>query len=111
MKNERVYFEQILDATRKIRSFIKGFDRDSFEQDEKTQSAIILQLMIIGELAKKLSSESKSTVPLPWKEIAGFRDRAIHDYFSIDLSIIWESALHDIVEVEMAVEEYLQRPS
>jgi len=60
-------------------------DNAAFLQDRKTQSAVILQLALIGEFAKRVSAPVRASIDIPWKAIAGFRDRAIHDYFQIDL--------------------------
>jgi len=96
MKLDSVYTEQMLDSVRKIESFMTGIGYVAFLKDEKTQSAVIMQLALIGELAKRLSTEGKSSIGLPWKEIAGFRDRAIHDYFDVDLDIVWNTVQTDI---------------
>lgn len=95
MKSDRVYCEQIVDAVEKIRQFVYGIDKDAFLKDQKTQSAVIMQLALIGELAKRVSPDTKSAVNVPWKEIAGFRDRAIHDYYQIDLQIAWDTITLD----------------
>lgn len=87
MKDDRVYLEQILECIRDIREFVAGIDNATFLMDRKTQSAVILQLALIGELAKRVSVPAKSAIAVPWREISGFRDRAIHDYFQIDLQI------------------------
>ncbi len=100
MKDDRVYIAQILDAISKIETFTQGVDAPAFSVDQKTQSAVILQLLLIGELVKRISVETKKAIDLPWRDIAGFRDRAIHDYFSIDLDIIWNTVEHDIPEVK-----------
>lgn len=97
MKNDKVYVEQMLDAVAKIEVFTVGIDKEMFLIDAKTQSATILQLTIIGELAKKISSETKNKVSLPWKDITGFRDRAIHDYFQIDIDIVWNTIQSDLL--------------
>ena len=96
MSRDKLYLDRIVDAVAKIESFTEEFDAESFGKDAKTQSAVILQLMIIGEMSKRLSSETKLSINLPWKEIAGFRDRAIHDYFDIDLDIVWQTVVSDI---------------
>ena len=64
-----------------------------------------MQLALIGELAKKVSAGTRETIDLPWKEIAGFRDNAIHDYFNIDLSIVWQTILEDIPVLKNALGE------
>ncbi len=95
MKDDRVYILQILDAVRKIKLFTDGIDRSAFGADEKTQSAVIMQLMLIGEISKKISAKTKSSIDLPWKDIAGFRDKAVHDYFEVDLDVVWNTIIDD----------------
>ncbi len=99
MKDDSVYINQILDSVAKIASFSKGLNRDTFFADAKTQSAVIMQLLLIGEISKKISEGVKSKIDLPWKDIAGFRDRAIHNYFEIDLDVVWNTILSDIPEL------------
>jgi len=60
-------------------------DLGHFLVDEKTQSAVIMQLIVIGELVKKLPESVKTQIDLPWKPIAGFRDLAVHEYFELEL--------------------------
>lgn len=83
MKSDRVYLEQMLESVGKIRDFVRGMDYDAFLKDQKTQSAVIMQLALIGELAKRVSGATRSDIDVPWKEITGFRDRAIHDYYQM----------------------------
>lgn len=69
----------MLQATQKVASFLSGYDFEKFTVDGKTQSAIIMQLIVMGELAKKLPDELKVKINLPWKLMAGFRDFAVHE--------------------------------
>lgn len=105
MKEDKVYIAQMLDAVRKVETFTVGVDVGKFNADEKTQSAVILQLMLIGEIAKRISSKTKNEIDLPWKDIAGFRDRAIHNYFGIDLEIVWQTVQDDIPRLKAALRE------
>lgn len=105
MKDDSLYVEQMLDATRKIREFTSGVDFTTFEKNQEKSSAVILQLAVIGELSKRLSEEFKSRVPLPWSEIAGFRNRAIHEYLSLDLDEVWGTVQNDIPVLETALEK------
>ena len=107
MKSDRVYLEQILDAADKIREFVAGMDEHAFLRDAKTQSAVIMQLALIGEVAKRVSEQTKAAIPLPWREITGFRDRAIHDYYQIDLHVAWATILHDLNPLTESVRAYL----
>jgi uncharacterized protein with HEPN domain len=99
-KSDVVYLAQLCDAIAKIRRYVADMAYEQFLADEKTQSAVIMQLALIGELVKHLSQETKKSVDLPWKEIAGFRDVAIHDYFSLDLDIVWKTINTDLVHIE-----------
>lgn len=107
-KSNRVYLEQIIDSIEKIGRFVHGMNQEDFLNDQKTQSAVIMQLALIGELAKKISSSTKQVVNVPWKEIAGFRDRAIHDYYEIDLQVAWDTITLDLEPLEKAVRAYLK---
>lgn len=71
-------------------------NRATFGADEKTQSAVIMQLMLIGEISKKISPQTKTSIDLPWKDIAGFRDKAVHDYFEVDLDVVWNTIISDV---------------
>jgi len=100
MKESKVYIEQMLDAVAKIRSFVGVMSKEEFFQDQKTQSAVIMQLALIGEIAKKISEETKKNIDLPWRDIVGFRDRAIHDYYQVDLEIVWSTIISDLALLE-----------
>ena len=108
MKDDKVYIQQVLDSVRKIESFITNTDRVVFGADEKTQSAVIMQLMIIGEISKKISTGIKNSIDLPWKDIAGFRDKAVHDYFEVDLDIVWNTIISDIPILQSKLQTFLK---
>lgn len=62
-------------------------------------------MTLMGELAKKISDETKSRSSIPWKEIAGFRDRAVHDYYKIDLQVVWDTIVGDLKPLEEALKK------
>lgn len=107
MKSDRVYLEQILESTAKIEQFVSGLDKDQFLKDQKTQSAVIMQLALIGELAKRVSDTTRSAIDVPWKEIVGFRDRAIHDCYQIDLEVAWDTITLDLQPLAEALRKFL----
>jgi len=78
---------------------------DDFLDDSKTQSAIVRQLEIIGEASKHLSESYRQSKPLPWKDIAGMRDKLIHHYFDVDMETVWVTATTDIVTMGDALRE------
>lgn len=91
LRDFRVLLDDILEASRKIRTYTAGLSLADFQADEKTVDAVVRNLEIIGEAIKKLPAEIRDTHPdIPWRKIAGLRDILIHQYFGIDLEIIWE---------------------
>lgn len=98
--------DDILICMDKIHKYIDGMTYDEFENDSKTQDAIIRNIEVIGEAVKQLSDVMKAKYPgIPWKEIAGTRDRLIHDYFGVNIDIIWEIATIDIPKLKLDIEE------
>ena len=106
MKDDKVYVRQMLDAVRKIELFTADISCVGFSTDEKTQSAVIMQLMLIGEISKKISTKTKGLIDLPWKDIAGFRDKAVHDYFEIDLGVVWNTIIDDVPILKSKLQKY-----
>ena len=77
--------------------------------DSKTQDAVIRNLEIIGEAVKNISGDLKSVYPdIPWQRIAGMRDRMIHEYFGVNLQIVWERVEQDVPELKQKVEVILK---
>lgn len=87
-KDDQVYLKHIRDSIEKILTFTAS-KKGLFMSDEKTQDAVIRNLEIIGEAVRKISLELRTAHPeIPWKIIAGMRDKLIHDYFGVNLSIV-----------------------
>jgi len=73
-------------------SYVCDMTRDEFEHDSKTQDAVLYRLGVIGEAAKFVSTELQASQPLvPWRTMAGMRDRLFHGYRQVNLSIVWET--------------------
>ena len=106
MKTEKFYISFILDSIQKIENCITGIKKEAFKELQEKQSTIILQLMLIGETSKKLSEETKDKINLPWKQIIGFRDIAIHDYTNLNLDAIWDTAEKDIPKLKEKLQNY-----
>ena len=85
--------EDITEAVKRIRDYVADMDYPVFLRDKKTQDAVVRNLEIIGEAAKKVPSAFRARHErIPWKKMAGLRDVLIHDYFGINLEIIWAVA-------------------
>lgn len=90
----------IRNACRRVAEFLSGFDREAFLQDSKTQSAVLHQMLLIGEATKRLSTEFRERhLQQPWKAIAGLRDRLIHGYDRVDLDLVWTTCQSDIPDL------------
>jgi uncharacterized protein with HEPN domain len=90
-RDYRAYLDDILEAAAKIRNYTAGLSLETFSIDSKTVDAVVRNLEVIGEAVKKIPDEVRLKHPeADWKRIAGLRDILIHDYFGIDLEIIWD---------------------
>jgi uncharacterized protein with HEPN domain len=89
--------QDIKEAIDRITSYTSQMEYEDFLQDYKTQDAVIRNIEILGEASKLLSNEAKEKHPnIPWKDIAGTRDRLIHDYFGVNIDIVWDIAKNEI---------------
>jgi uncharacterized protein with HEPN domain len=97
LKGDDALREDILLAAEAIAEFIVGLTEADFIASALVQSAVIRQLEVIGEAAKRLSPEFRSAHShVPWRQVAGMRDRLIHGYDDIDLITVWEAAIRDV---------------
>ena len=86
-----LYIKDILQSIHQIESFVEGLQYEEFRKDDKTASAVIRKLEIIGEAAKQIPTRIRQTHPeLPWTEMARMRDKLIHSYFGVDHEIVWK---------------------
>ena len=106
VKDDLAYIEHILDCIRKIKEFSEGISFREFSSNELVQDAIIRNIEIIGEASKKISSDTKQIYfEVPWKEIAGMRDKLIHDYLGVDVEVVWRTIKEDIPILERQIRE------
>jgi len=97
-------------ACRRIREFVQGMDQATFRGDARTQSAVIHQVLLLGEAAKRLSPEYCRAQPqIPWSEIARTRDMLIHHYEGVDLGEVWRIAELDIPALLVQLEQASRR--
>ena len=85
-KDDSVYLHHILDSINTIEGYLKGVSESKFEATQLLQDGTIRQIEIIGEAVRHVSKDLRRTYPeIPWEDIAGMRDKLIHDYFGVDL--------------------------
>ena len=109
MSNEFLDFiEDILDAMDKAEILLEDVTYDQFEDDFRINFAVIRALEIIGEAAKRLPMGLRDEYPdVPWKNMAGMRDRIIHGYDTVDLQIVWDVVKVDIPRIRPRIQQIL----
>lgn len=101
MRDYRLYLQDILAAIERIEEFIQDMDLETFKADDKTVSAVIRKLEIIGEAAKGVPEEIRSSHPhIPWREMSGMRDKLIHFYFGVDYDLVWATVKRRLPDVK-----------
>jgi len=106
IKDDLAYIDHILECIHKINEFSNGLSLKDFKTNELVQDAIIRNIEIIGEASKKISKDTKQTYyKIPWKEIAGMRDKLIHDYLGVDVVVVWKTIKEDIPTLEKLISE------
>ncbi len=109
MRNYRLYIKDIVVAMESIEEFIAGMDLASFRADDKTASAVMRKLEIIGEAVKQVPDEVRQRYShVPWKEMAGMRDKLIHFYFGVDYSLVWRAITERVPEVKEELQAILE---
>lgn len=100
-RDETVYIKHILDAISRIEGYLERVSYDRFKDETMIQDAVIRQLEIIGEASKRLSEATKAQYgDIPWKDIAGMRDKLIHDYLGTDIKAVWDTVKDDIPDLK-----------
>ena len=107
MKDDRLYLGHTLEAVERI--LLYGQDgEERFRTGVRTQDAIVRNLQVLGGAAKKVSAETRDAHPeIPWKDIAGTRDRVVHDYFGVSLAIVWDVVVNHIPPLQEKVRQAL----
>ena len=110
MKDEFLdYVEDVLKAMDDALAFVNGMSYDVFVEDRKTVYAVIRALEIIGEATKNIPIPIKARYPeIPWKDMAGMRDKVIHAYFGVDLKRVWSTVNSDIPNIKPFFEKLLK---
>ena len=109
-KEDDVYLKHILDAIACINDYIGSESHETFSEEKMIQDAVIRQIEIIGEATKRLSKEFRDMhAEISWKEIAGMRDKLIHDYLGVDIDAVWDTTKKDIPVLRKKIEKILSK--
>jgi len=108
MRDDAAYFLDRLIAARKIRDYIEGMSEATFRQSDLHQSAVIREIQVIGEAARLVSADSTTAHPeIEWEEIAGMRNRMVHEYFRVNLRIVWQTVQDSIPALIVQLELFV----
>ena len=103
------FVQDILDSINDIGNFIEGMDFEDFIKDKKTIYSVVRAIEIIGEANKNVPEQIRKKYPdVPWKKMAGMRDRLVHGYFGVDLEILWSTAKEDVPQLRIPVSKVLE---
>lgn len=110
MRPETLYLADIIEAAETIAAFVQGLDESDFNQDAKTQSAVIQKLIVMGEAAARLPQDFKDRHPqIEWRDVISFRNILVHAYFSIKLAIIWQTVQHEVPMLCQKITEIMEQ--
>jgi len=96
-KDDTVYLQHVLDAINTVEEYLHGVNEEKFKATQLLQDGVIRQIEIIGEAVRRVSKDIRQTYgETPWQDIAGMRDKLIHDYFGVDIEKVWDTAQEDL---------------
>ncbi|MEJ2703669.1 MAG: DUF86 domain-containing protein [Sedimentisphaerales bacterium] len=103
------FLRDIAEAIFRIRAYVKDIDYERFSGDTKTQDAVVRNLEIIGEAAKNISQGlKKKHTQIPWRDLAGVRDKLIHHYFGVNIDVVWGIAIEELPVLLSSLEQILK---
>ena len=108
-RNITLYVKDILQNMLEAEEFIEGMSYEQFISDKRTLNAVLRSIEVIGEAAKNIPDEIRAQYPdIPWKEMAGMRDKVIHFYFGVDKEVIWFVVKDRIPAIRPLIEKALK---
>lgn len=107
-RTDRLHLIDMMEASEAIQRFIEPIDEAQFFQDELRQSAVLQKITVIGEAAGRLSDEFQNMHPeIEWRDIVGFRNIAVHEYFAVMWEIVWNTAVDEVPALRTAISKIL----
>lgn len=109
-RDNTVYLRHMLDAMTRVEEYLQGVDEQIFLERTMVQDAVIRQIEILGEAVRGLSNDLREQHRhIPWRVIAGMRDKLIHNYFGVDLQTVWLTATRDLPALKPEIQVILSK--
>jgi uncharacterized protein with HEPN domain len=103
------YLDDIVEYASKAESFLEGISLEEFKLNDEKSLAVIRALEVIGEAARNIPKPIRKKYPkVPWEEMTGMRDKLIHDYFGVNLEVVWRTVKEDLPSMNSAVREMIR---
>ena len=104
-------FLDMLVHARRVAAKVSGVSRSNFDANDDLQLALVYLIQVIGEAASRLTRQQREAHPdVPWRDITGMRHVVVHDYFRIDLDVVWDTANHGVPDLIVALERIVPSP-
>lgn len=104
------YLSDMLENAEKALDFVGRMDYNEFFEDEKTSYAVVRALEIIGEAARRVPDEVRSSIPeLQWREIPAMRNKLTHEYFGINMKVVWRTVREDLPPLVQALRKAIKK--
>ena len=91
------YLQDMLENADRAINFVKGMDYEGFVEDDKTVYAVVHAIEIIGEAARSIPEDVRAKYPeIPWRDVAGMRNKLVHQYFGVNMEVVWQTIHEDL---------------
>lgn len=105
-REPKLYLQDIITSITSIEDYVKGLSFEEFSHDKKTVDAVVRNLEIIGEAARNVPKDVRDKYPdIPWERMVSMRNKVLHEYFGVDIEILWQTINEDLLPLEEQIKD------